>query len=59
MQMLKKIIADAKTEKPKKIIEQANIEVKQLNEATHASLKQAGRDLLIRLKKDEINSIVS
>ncbi len=53
----KKIIAEAKTE-AKKIIEQADIEAKRLDDATNASLKQAGRDLLISLKK-EINSMLS
>ena len=48
-----KIIAEAKIQ-AEKIIEQANLEAKRLDDSTNASLKQAGRDLLISLRK-EIN----
>jgi len=51
--MAQKIIAEAKMQ-AEKIIAQANVEAKKLDDATNASLKQAGRDLLISLKK-EIN----
>ncbi|MFA5199608.1 MAG: V-type ATP synthase subunit E family protein [Candidatus Omnitrophota bacterium] len=52
--LAQKIIADAKAE-AKKIIAEANIEAKRLDDSTRASLKQAGRDFLISLRK-EINS---
>jgi len=52
-----KIVSQAKQE-AKKIIEQANIESKRLHDSTEASLKQAGRDLLISLRK-EINSMLA
>ena len=51
-----KIIADAKIQ-AKKIIEQANIQTKRLEDSTQASLRQAGRDSLISLRK-EINSML-
>ncbi|MBU0547606.1 MAG: hypothetical protein KJ710_02025 [Candidatus Omnitrophica bacterium] len=51
-----KIIADARMQ-AEKIIEQANLEAKKLDASTNASLKQAGRDLLISLRK-EINSML-
>ena len=53
----KRIISEAKSQ-AQKIIEQANIESKRLNDSTQASLKQAGRDLLISLKK-EINFMLA
>lgn len=52
-----KIIAEAKIQ-AQSIIEQANTESQRLNDSTQASLKQAGRDLLISLRK-EINSMLS
>ncbi|MFH1190680.1 MAG: hypothetical protein V1670_00570, partial [Candidatus Omnitrophota bacterium] len=52
-----KIISQAKIE-AKKIIEQADIESQRLNAAINASLKQAGRDLLISLRK-EINALLA
>lgn len=55
--LARKIIMDAK-EAAKAIIEQANAETKRQSDATKASLKQAGRDLLISLRK-EINSMLS
>lgn len=51
-----KIISEAKAE-AKKIIEQAALQAKKQHESTQASLSQAGRDLLISLRK-EINSIL-
>ncbi len=51
-----KIISEAKMQ-AEKIIEQADFEAKRLEESTNASLKQAGRDLLISLRK-EINSML-
>jgi len=51
-----KIIADAKMQ-AKKIIEEANSQTKRLEDSTQASLNQAGRDLLISLRK-EINSVL-
>ncbi|MFA4993055.1 MAG: V-type ATP synthase subunit E family protein [Candidatus Omnitrophota bacterium] len=54
--MSRKIIAEAKIQ-AEKIIEQANLEAKKLDDSTNASLKQAGRDLLISLRK-EINSML-
>lgn len=51
-----RIIAEAKMQ-AEKIIEQANFEAKKLDDSTNASLKQAGRDLLISLRK-EINSML-
>ncbi|MFA4853757.1 MAG: DivIVA domain-containing protein [Candidatus Omnitrophota bacterium] len=51
-----RIIAEAKMQ-AEKIIEQANFEAKKLDNSTNASLKQAGRDLLISLRK-EINSML-
>jgi len=51
-----KIIAEARIQ-AEKIIEQANSEVKKLDASTNASLKQAGRDLLISLRK-EINAML-
>jgi V/A-type H+/Na+-transporting ATPase subunit E len=53
----KKIISEAKIQ-AQKIIEQANTESQRLNDSTQASLKQAGRDLLISLKK-EINFMLA
>jgi V/A-type H+/Na+-transporting ATPase subunit E len=50
------IIAEARMQ-AEKIIEQANSEAKRLDASTNASLKQAGRDLLISLRK-EINSML-
>jgi len=55
--LARKIIADAKSA-AKVIIEQANAETKRQSDATKASLKQAGRDLLISLRK-EIDSMLS
>ncbi len=52
----RKIIADAKIQ-AKEIIEQANTETKRLEDSTLSSLKQAGRDLLISLRK-EISSML-
>ncbi|MFA6130380.1 MAG: V-type ATP synthase subunit E family protein [Candidatus Omnitrophota bacterium] len=54
--MAQKIIAEAKMQ-AEKIIAQANFEAKKLDDSTNASLKQAGRDLLISLRK-EINSML-
>lgn len=51
-----KIIAEARMQ-AERIIEQAISEAKRLDESTNASLKQAGRDLLISLRK-EINSML-
>ncbi|MDD5119733.1 MAG: hypothetical protein PHR84_00235 [Candidatus Omnitrophica bacterium] len=51
-----KIIGDAKIEADK-VIKQADIEAKRIKESTQASLRQAGRDLLITLRK-EINSVL-
>ena len=51
-----KIIIEAKMQ-AEKIIEQAKTEAKMLDDSTNASLKQAGRDLLISLRK-EINSML-
>ncbi|MFA6357468.1 MAG: V-type ATP synthase subunit E family protein [Candidatus Omnitrophota bacterium] len=51
--LAQKIIADAKVQ-AKKIIEQANAETKKMEDSVQASLKQAGRDLLLSLRK-EIN----
>jgi V/A-type H+/Na+-transporting ATPase subunit E len=51
--LAEKIIADAKIQ-AKKIIEQADLQTKRLKDSTQDSLKQAGRDLLISLRK-EIN----
>lgn len=53
----KKIINEAKSE-AQRIIENANTEAKNLDDSTRASLKQAGRDLLISLRR-EINSMLS
>jgi len=55
-QEAKKIIAQAK-QQAQEIIEQANNEAKRLNDATGASLKQTGRDLMISIKK-EINNML-
>jgi len=52
--LAQKIVADAKAQ-AKKIIAEANSEAKRLEDSTQASLKQAGRDLLISLRQ-EINS---
>ena len=52
-----KIIIEAKMQ-AEKIIEQAKTEAKMLDDSTNASLKQAGRDLLISLRK-EINSLLN
>ncbi|MDD5560886.1 MAG: V-type ATP synthase subunit E family protein [Candidatus Omnitrophica bacterium] len=54
--LAQKIVAEAKKQ-AEKIIEQANSEAKKLDDSTNASLKQAGRDLLISLRK-EINSML-
>lgn len=51
-----KIISEAKSE-AKKIIEQSAVQAKKQHESTQASLKQAGRDLLISLRK-EINAML-
>ncbi len=51
-----KIISEAKSES-QKIIEQATLQAKKQQESVQASLKQAGRDLLISLRK-EINSML-
>ncbi|MFH0917560.1 MAG: hypothetical protein V1830_00320 [Candidatus Omnitrophota bacterium] len=51
-----KIISEAKI-RAQQIIEQANTEFQRLNDSTQASLKQAGRDLMISLRK-EINSML-
>lgn len=51
-----KIISEAKIEAAR-IIQQANTDAQRLNDSTHASLKQAGRDLLISLRR-EINSML-
>ncbi|MDP2830822.1 MAG: hypothetical protein Q8O02_01065 [Candidatus Omnitrophota bacterium] len=51
-----KIISEAKIE-ASRIIQQANTDAQRLNDSTHASLKQAGRDLLISLRR-EINSML-
>ena len=51
------IIAEAKIQ-AQNIIEQAKSEAKMLDDSTNASLKQAGRDLLISLRK-EINSLLN
>ncbi len=53
----KEIINAAKSE-ARRIIENANTEAKKLDDSTCATLKQAGRDLLISLRK-EINSMLS
>jgi len=52
-----KIISEAKIE-ASRIIQQANTDTQRLNDSTHASLKQAGRDLLISLRR-EINSMLA
>ena len=52
-----KIITEAKKQ-AQSIVEQAKSEAKILDDSTNASLQQAGRDLLIGLKK-EINSILN
>jgi len=46
-----KIISQAKIE-AQKIIEQAKIQAKKLDDSTQATLKQAGRDLLISLRQE-------
>ncbi|HNW38807.1 MAG TPA: V-type ATP synthase subunit E family protein [Candidatus Omnitrophota bacterium] len=46
-----KIISEAKIE-AQKIIERANEQAKKLDEATQATLKQAGRDMLISLRQE-------
>lgn len=51
-----KVVSEAKTE-ARKIIEQASAQAKKQHESTQASLEQAGRDLLISLRK-EINSML-
>jgi len=51
--LAQKIISDDKLQ-AKKILEQAEFEAKRTEDATEATLKQAGRDLLISLRK-EIN----
>ncbi|MBU4252198.1 MAG: hypothetical protein KKC39_07590 [Candidatus Omnitrophica bacterium] len=51
-----KIISEAKIE-ASRIVQQANTDAQRLNDSTHASLKQAGRDLLISLR-GEINSML-
>ncbi|MDD5477304.1 MAG: hypothetical protein PHG87_03760 [Candidatus Omnitrophica bacterium] len=52
----KEIISVAKIE-AKRIIENADAQAKKLDASTNASLQQAGRDLLISLRK-EINSVL-
>ncbi|MDP3041970.1 MAG: hypothetical protein Q8N62_04480 [Candidatus Omnitrophota bacterium] len=52
-----KIISEAKIEAAR-IVQQANTDTQRLNDSTHASLKQAGRDLLISLRR-EINSMLA
>jgi len=54
--LAEKTIAEARIQ-AKKIIEEANSQTKRLEDSTQASLKQAGRDLLISLRK-EINSVL-
>jgi len=51
-----KIISEAKIE-ASRIVQQADTDAQRLNDSTHASLKQAGRDLLISLR-GEINSML-
>jgi len=51
-----KIISEAKTQ-AQKIVEQANVQAKKLEDSTQATLRQAGRDLLIILKQ-EITSML-
>jgi V/A-type H+-transporting ATPase subunit E len=51
-----KIVADAKAQ-ARKIIEEADSEAGKIRASTEASLKQAGRDTLISLRK-EINSML-
>jgi V/A-type H+-transporting ATPase subunit E len=48
-----KILSEAKIQ-AQKIIEQANDQAKKIEESTQATLKQAGRDLLISLKQEII-----
>ena len=55
--LAQKIIEGAKSE-AKQIVEKAEVDAKKLKDSTQASLKQAGRDLLISLRK-EINAMLS
>lgn len=55
--LAQKIIEGAKLE-AKQIIEKAVAQAKKLDDSTQASLKQAGRDLLISLRK-EINAMLN
>lgn len=47
------IIAEAKIQ-AQKIIEQANLQAKRIDDSTQATLRQAGRDLLISLRQEII-----
>jgi len=51
-----KIISEANSQ-AKKIIEQANSQAKKIDDSTQATLKQAGRDMLISLRQEIISML--